>query len=92
MHDLVGFHWTWINKVAVPGEKSVEGLTFHHDGRVVNEKYWTGHWDVVGPRMLVLTLEGQRAYLVFNAEHSHYVGFDFNGVTTVSGNRGEHRP
>ena len=86
-HALTHFHWTWVNKVAQPGEKSVEGLTFHHDGTVVNDKYWTAHWEITGAHTLVLTLDNRRAYVVLNGDYTRYVGFDFNGATAVSGDR-----
>ena len=49
---------------------------------------------VTGPRTLTLRLvdpdaqdEEQKAYLVFDATFTHYVGIDFNGGTNVEGFR-----
>ena len=85
-HALTSFQWTWVNKVSRPGEKSTEELQFHPDGHAENPEYWTARWEVTGPRTVVLTLEdGRQAYLVFNARHTRYTGFDYNGLTTVKG-------
>lgn len=83
---LTSRQWTWINRVSSGGEESSEDIQFHRDGQAENPEYWTARWEITGPRTVVLTLEdGRQAYLVFNAEHTRYTGFDYNGLTTVRG-------
>ena len=91
---IISSNWTWENVAG--GTKSSEEVQFYRGGFTENPKFWTGRWDVAGPRILVIENTkrgarhfGHKAYLVFDASFTHFVGFDFNGKTTVEGFRRE---
>ena len=91
---ITSSNWTWENVAG--GTKSSEEVQFYRGGFTENPKFWTGRWDVAGPRILVIENTkrgarqfGNKAYLVFDASFTHFVGFDFNGKTTVEGFRRE---
>lgn len=91
---IVSSNWSWENSA---GEtRSSEEIQFYHGGFTLNSRSWTAKWEVAGPRTLVIENTkagarhfGHKAYLVFDADFTHFVGFDFNGKTTVEGFRRE---
>jgi hypothetical protein len=91
---IVSSNWSW--EQVAGGPKAYEEVQFYQGGLAENSKFWTGRWEVAGPRMLVVENTkrgarhfGHKAYLVFDTTFTHFVGFDFNGKTTVEGFRRE---
>ena len=91
---LTSFNWTWQDIVG--GPKHLEAVQFYANGLAKCDPFWTGRWSVAGPHLLVIEnthrndeLQGRKAYLVFDADISHYTGYDFNGRTTIEGLRRE---
>jgi hypothetical protein len=91
---IVSSNWSWENSAG--GTKSLEEIQFYQGGFAENSRSWTARWEIAGPRILVIENTkrgarhfGQKAYLVFDATFTHFVGFDFNGKTTVEGFRRE---
>ncbi len=91
---ITSSNWSWENSAG--GTRSSEEIQFYLGGFTLNSRFWTAHWDVAGPRILVIEKTktgarhfGHKAYLVFDADFTHFVGFDFNGKTTVEGFRRE---
>jgi hypothetical protein len=88
-------NWSW--EETTTGAKRYEEIQFYQDGTTGNSKFaWVAHWEVAGPRILVLEnisrgarYFGQKAWLVFDATFTHFTGFDFNGRTLVEGFRRE---
>ena len=100
---IISSNWSW--EQVAGGPKSYEEIQFYQDGSAQNfsinkdlpkAQGWTAHWEVAAPRMLVIENTkpganhfGHKAYLVFDAAFTHFVGFDYNGKTTVEGFRRE---
>lgn len=100
---IISSNWSW--EQAAGGPKVYEEIQFYQGGFAQNSitkeglpgaQGWTARWDVAGPRMLVIENTkrgarhfGHKAYLVFDASFTHFVGFDLNGRTTVEGFRRE---
>jgi len=97
---IISSNWSW--EQVAGGPKVYETIQFHQSGLTQNfpakrgDQGWTGHWEVVGSRILVVENTkqganhfGHKAYLVFDATFTHFIGFDFNGKTTVEGFRRE---
>jgi|GEM_PF-3728871 len=91
---ITSSNWSWEH--AAGGTRKVEQVQFYHGGFTENPKNWTARWKVVGPRILEVenTRRGSRqfgnkALLVFDAAYTQFIGFDFNGRTTVNGFRRE---
>ena len=87
---IISSNWSWENSAG--GIKSFEEIQFYQGGFAENSRSWTAHWEVAGSRILVIENTkpgarhfGDKAYLVFDASFKHFVGFDFNGKTTVEG-------
>ena len=91
---LTSSNWSWENSDG--GKKSVEEIQFYRGGFAQNPKFFTARWETNGPRTVTLLntnygtdKAGTVAYLVFDAEFTHFVGIDFNGKTVVEGFRRE---
>lgn len=91
---LASSNWSWENTDG--GKRSVEDIQFYQGGFADNPRFFTAHWEITGARTVVLRntnrgtpQNGKLAYLVFDAALTHFVGFDFNGRTTVEGFRRE---
>lgn len=91
---LTSSNWSWENSDG--GKKGVEEIQFYRGGFAQNPKFFTARWDTTGPRTVALQntnrgtdKAGTVAYLVFDAEFTHFVGIDFNGKTVVEGFRRE---
>ena len=91
---ITSSNWSWEN--AAGGTRSSEEIQFYRGGFTLNSRSWTARWEVTGPRTLVIENTkagarhfGHKAYVVFDADFTHFVGFDFNGKTTVEGFRRE---
>jgi hypothetical protein len=100
---IISSNWSW--EQVAGGPKTYEEIQFYQGGFAQNSTIkadlprtqgWTARWDVAGPRILVIENTkrgarhfGHKAYLVFDATFTHFVGFDFNGRTTVEGFRRE---
>lgn len=100
---IIASNWSW--EQVAGGSKIYEEIQFYQGGFTQNfmgkgdgpkTQGWTARWDVAGPRTLVIENTkrgahhfGHKAYLVFDAAFTHFVGFDYNGKTTVEGFRRE---
>jgi hypothetical protein len=91
---LTSSNWSWENSDG--GRKSIEEIQFYRGGFAHNPKWFTARWETNGPRTIALhntnygtNKAGTVAYLVFDAQFTHFAGFDFNGKTTVEGFRRE---
>jgi hypothetical protein len=91
---IISSNWSW--ESSANGTKNSQEIQFYQDGFTENSTAWTARWSVAGPQTLVIENTkpgaryfGRKAYLVFNASLSHFIGFDFNGKTTVEGFRRE---
>lgn len=91
---LTSSSWSWENTDS--GKRSVEDIQFYRGGFAENPKFFTAQWEVTSPQTVILRntnrrtpQDGKVAYLVFDAAFTHFVGFDFNGKTTVEGFRRE---
>jgi len=100
---IIASNWSW--EQVAGGPKAYEEIQFYQGGFTQNSTIkgdlprtqgWTARWDVAGPRILVIENTkrgarhfGHKAYLVFDATFTHFVGFDFNGKTTLEGFRRE---
>ena len=91
---ITSSNWSWENSAG--GRKSYEDIQFYQGGIADNPKYFTARWEVTGPRTVTLHNTnrgtpqfGTKALIVFDAAFTHYIGFDFNGKTTVEGFRRE---
>jgi hypothetical protein len=91
---LTASNWSWENTDG--GPRSVEDIQFYNGGFAQNPRFFTARWEITGPRTVVLRntnqgtqQNGKLVYLVFDAAFTHFVGFDFNGKTTVEGFRRE---
>ncbi len=91
---LTSSNWSWENTDG--GTKSYEDIQFYQGGIAQNPKFFSARWEITGPCTVVLQntnvgtpSNGRKAYLVFDAAFTHFIGFDFNGKTIVEGFRRE---
>jgi hypothetical protein len=91
---LTAFNWSWENYAS--GVKRFEDIQFYKGGLAENPQFFTARWEITGSRTVTLhntnrgtPSNGKRAYLVFDASLTRYVGIDFNGKTNVEGFRRE---
>jgi hypothetical protein len=88
---ITSSNWSW--EEFASGAKRVEAMQFSPNGMAENTRFhWTARWEVAGDHILALEnitpggrFKGHKAYLVFDAAYTHFVGFDFNGKTTIEG-------
>jgi hypothetical protein len=83
---LMSNNWSWENVDA--GKRSVEEIQFYQGGIAENPRFFSCKWEITSPRTVMLQ-NTRTAYLVFDADFTHYIGFDFNGKTLVEGYRRE---
>jgi hypothetical protein len=91
---ITASNWSWENTDG--GKRSVEDIQFYKGGFAQNPRFFTARWEITASRTVILRnttrgnpQNGKLAYLVFDAALTHFVGFDFNGKTTVEGFRRE---
>jgi hypothetical protein len=80
---ITSFMWSW--EYYDEGRNKAEPIRFYRDGVARNLKWFTAHWEIDGPRTLVLKMAKKKAVLTFNDDFTSYDGIDFNGKIRVWG-------
>jgi hypothetical protein len=80
---ITSSNWSW--EYYEFGIMKSEKIGFYQDGTAKNYQYFTAHWEITGPRTLVLKMHDQKAVLKFTEDLSSYQGIDFRGKLKVWG-------